>query len=749
MKEPRPLEDLYAEALQAIRAKDHGRAAELLRPILIADENFKDTSQLLARVVRAKRRRWYNDARLWAALGIAALVGSGVWLSRWLPERAADPPTLPPGPIAALPTAIPPTDPPATPLDTPVPAPTAIPLAWKRLYGGLEFARDTVTAIVLDPTDPDVLYVGTESAGVYKSIDGGDSWSPIHNGLLRARVDSLFMDPNDPQVIYVGVRNGGVYRTTNGGQHWKALNLGITDLDSDNPAMVDGSRTDGGEVYFSHGFSFYRLAHQSWFNRGLSFITTHFAVHPDDGSRLFVIAAQYQDSLGQGPPRLYRSEDSGMSMHSLGSPPAFSSGEAGFSWQDRLFYGVDAGGQERLYVLRPPFIHGSTDGGRNWAATYRCYSAVVDPQGSLVAACDGRLVRTSNGGRTWGSLSQLPLETQSVRAIAFSVTDPNVIFLGGEGGLYASLDGGKTWEERNKGLGAGWLELTVHPSSPSAVFVQEGNCFQGRRDEYPLRRSTDGGGSWDLLPVGGCGVEIGADGQTLYRAFPAEGAVYRSTDGGQTWVGWPLRRACNSPGITAHPSETGVAYVVGPWAICLTRDAGRSWDVMYAPEGTWGPLEGAKLYLSALEGRMYSALSPRGMLQSYSDGVYWRECSPQVSSPPTEARLAVDPRDSDRLLLATLGRGVWISENGCASWQKGATGIRGQFVNAVVIDPRQPSIVYAGTDNGAFVSFDGGETWAPINDGLLGALVVYSIAIDSQGNVYAATPYGIFRLEAR
>ena len=111
--------------------------------------------------------------------------------------------------------------------------------------------------------------------------------------------------------------------------------------------------------------------------------------------------------------------------------------------------------------------------------------------------------------------------------------------------------------------------------------------------------------------------------------------------------------------------------------------------------------------------------------------------------------MAVDPRDSDRLLLATLGEGVWISEDGCDTWQKDATGIRGQFVNAVVIDPRQPEGVYAGTDNGAFVSFDGGENWAPINDGLLGALVVYSVAMDAQSQVYAATPYGIFRLEAR
>jgi hypothetical protein len=55
--------------------------------------------------------------------------------------------------------------------------------------------------------------------------------------------------------------------------------------------------------------------------------------------------------------------------------------------------------------------------------------------------------------------------------------------------------------------------------------------------------------------------------------------------------------------------------------------------------------------------------------------------------------------------------------------------------------------MYAGTDNGAYISFDGGGSWHPINDGLLGGLVIYSIVVDQESNVYAATPLGIFELE--
>jgi hypothetical protein len=68
-------------------------------------------------------------------------------------------------------------------------------------------------------------------------------------------------------------------------------------------------------------------------------------------------------------------------------------------------------------------------------------------------------------------------------------------------------------------------------------------------------------------------------------------------------------------------------------------------------------------------------------------------------------------------------------------------------VNSIVIDPMNPDTLYAGTDGGAFISTNAGETWQPINEGLLGVNVVYSIAVDPRDStVFASTPYGIFKL---
>ena len=91
-----------------------------------------------------------------------------------------------------------------------------------------------------------------------------------------------------------------------------------------------------------------------------------------------------------------------------------------------------------------------------------------------------------------------------------------------------------------------------------------------------------------------------------------------------------------------------------------------------------------------------------------------------------------------------------ISQDGCKSWKTSNTGLGGLFVNTVAMDLNNPDRVYAGTDGGAYVSFDGGKSWNPINAGLLDPLVVHSIVVDPKdSSVYASTPYGIFKLEAK
>src|SRR5512134_3274614 len=89
----RDLESLYTQARQALKAKDYDRASDLLRQILLIDENYKDASRLLARTVKLRRRRWYNDLRLWGTVAIVGLVIVGMWIAPRLQGIYASPPS--------------------------------------------------------------------------------------------------------------------------------------------------------------------------------------------------------------------------------------------------------------------------------------------------------------------------------------------------------------------------------------------------------------------------------------------------------------------------------------------------------------------------------------------------------------------------------------------------------------------------------------------------------------------------------
>ncbi len=109
--------------------------------------------------------------------------------------------------------------------------------------------------------------------------------------------------------------------------------------------------------------------------------------------------------------------------------------------------------------------------------------------------------------------------------------------------------------------------------------------------------------------------------------------------------------------------------------------------------------------------------------------------------------LAIDPRNDNKIFLALRGGGIVVSTNGCRFWYSLQSGLGSLFVNSVAIDVNNPDTMYAGTDGGASISINAGNTWNEINDGLLGATVVYSIVVDNDSNVYASTPYGVFKLE--
>ncbi len=605
------LESLYKEAQSALKAKDYEHASDLLRQILKADVDYKDAAQLLARVIRLSRRRWYNDPRLWGTLGVLLLVGLGFFFAPKLQgfyTNQAPTPTLINPTITSSPTAQPPT---ATATATLLPTPTPVSLTWKRINIGQEFPRDTVIAFEIDPKDGDVLYVSMENVGFYQSIDGGISWRPLQIENVPADISTKLIANNDH----------------NQEEEYTVMNTG-----------------------------------------------------PD--------------------------------------------------------------GKERIYSVKTANWFISENGGESWSefgiiGKPQSNAITFDSQGSLYVYCDSHLCKYSPDGKQKNTLGKP--DVSAFTLIAISSHDPNTIYIAGRG-IAVSKDGGLTWTKLNNGLGAILLTLETGEGKPPILCIQEECDYssfpylmekfdyltdgKGRKEPgQPLFISKNGGQTWDLVSQTGCYLIKDADGVTLYRIARAiefcnncenpDGWIWRSQDGGQVWrkvmaphIYWNLLT------LVAHPTQSGTLFALNqPDAPeqFISKDYGSSWERVNPP------LEIKSCYGSTLQ-----------FIDKYRP-------------------MAIDPFDGNHVFV--IDNGTLLESHDSCDTTDAFKSAPDMSMNSIAFDPNNSDTIYAGTDGGAYISFDSGQTWGQINDGLLGATVVYSIAIDKDSNVYAATPYGIFKLE--
>jgi photosystem II stability/assembly factor-like uncharacterized protein len=717
-------------------------------------------------VAQSRRRAAWP---IWAGVvgGFVVLAGLAVGAIFTVPRLLA---TLALAPTPAVAAAPQPTVEPApgqetvTPQPTKAPEPTqgpaATPLAgssaaagadltngqWQRVAGGHLFPSATINTLAVDPRDSEHVLAGTYGSGIYLSSDGGQTWTPANTGLGAGLVASLAIDPQDPNIVYAGMAyQGGVYKSTDGGQTWQSVNTGIDLNNAWNwTGVVAVDANDPRRVYYTGAYNGLWLstdAGASWTLQGPPkqdcVHITGLAIDPADPQHLY--AASSGNAQPGCPSGIYDSADGGRTWQHLSADAM--TGEPGANWT----LAVDPADFKRLYAGGDTGTWKSTDGGQQWdrVSPKGCDYLALNPGDGAVYCTAGKELSVSrDSGQTWQSAPAVALGGSFERhPLAFAPSDPKTMYTGYDK-LLRSADNGASWQTRGN-FGVRRAQLTVDPHDGNRLYLISGERDQGGGSLY---LSTDGGKSWQskLTDVSTGRLAIDGPANVVYYASVASKDAkpfYRSLDNGTTWTGfgsgdlgkiWQLLPTpLNSTRLWAMP-ECGSAPL-------LSEDNGQTFkEVAGFPSSICMPI----LASSSKGERLYIA-TWGDFLRSVDNGQTWSKAMGPGGIVNT---VVVDPLDPNVVYLGTTHLGVRKTTDGGDTWQP--AGLPSAAVNEIAIDPQTPQTLYAASDEGAFISLDGGAQWQPLARGLGPNPIVYSIAVDPNDphRVFAATADGVFQL---
>ncbi len=404
-------------------------------------------------------------------------------------------------------------------------------------------------------------------------------------------------------------------------------------------------------------------------------------------------AAVYAD------PGLYFSPDKGQTWHPVkeGVPPgpAFSLRPDPLD-SEAIYVGTSKGVVK--CVGNPP----SCNSVGEKLPSVRIYAMAFSADGALCASPDEAPIHCLKG-KEWKPLS--PLKATALTLLAHP-HDPLTLYAGTAGyGVWKTSDGGLRWRNTSEGSGMRYVyALTVNPLKPEELFA-------GTKEG--LFASRDGGETWEKLlsPLSVPAALMFSSNGVLYAGEqspdPGRGhsGVYRSTDGGISWArlpGFP-------PTASIFSLAEGSSALYAGSLQGLFRSVGKSgsWE-----EITTGPGDPLILGIAlATQGDALYAMTGKGLYVSFDEGETW---TPLLEGWGVQS-IAFHPRDPQTFYIGVIGQGIWLG----GRWEPISPSLAGLSVPQLIIDPDDPRFFYARISyDRLYRSSDGGKTFVSIWEGM-------------------------------
>lgn len=619
-------------------------------------------------------------------------------------------------------------------------------LTWSNISDGF-FKTGSVGAVAVAESDPNVVYVGMgehpvrgvmthHGDGVYKSTDAGKTWKNI--GLeLSQHISRIVIHPKDPNVVYVAAQGAlysksserGIYRSTDGGTTWTKVlyvddKTGAVELsmDMNNPrilytAMWEGGRLPWKVISGGPGSGLYKSTdggeHWDKMTEGL----------PKEMGKMAISVCRSNSE------RVYTLIESD-SDNELGG--LFMSSNAGKSWKrvtndhrllQRAWYYIelftDPTDENTIYVLSASAFK-SIDGGKSWdriTGTHGDYHNLwINPQNpkNMVISNDGGAAISFNQGQTWTPQSNMP--TAQFYRINVDNQFPYRIYGGQQDNSSVSIahrelgSGGITGESWTSSAGGESAFLAFNPDDPRYVL---GGSYQGTIEVLDNKAKA----STNIMAA-----------PIQYLGMDAKDMLYR--------FNW------NAPIIwSKHEPNT---YYHGAQKLLKTTDMGVTWTEA-SPDLTRNEKDkqgkgGGPYTNEAVGAENYGTLayviespSEKGVIWTGSDdglvyvtrdgGARWLNVTPPDLKECLINSIEVSPHDPATAYIATTRYkfndhtpGLYKTKDYGKTWTSINNGIPyGAFTRVVREDDQRRDLLFAGTETGIYISMNGGMNWMPFN----------------------------------
>jgi len=650
-------------------------------------------------------------------------------------------------------------------------------------------------AIAFNPQNPNTIYAGSASGGLWRSYTGGvgvDAWHYVPTGFPLLGVSSITFAPNDSNIIYLGTGevynyagagHGAAYRnlrgtygigilkSINSGQSWfKSLDWSYNSergvwsikINPLHPNTVFANTTEG--VYRSYD------AGVSWQQMNNIVMGMDIEINPVDTNIILSSHGNFA-SAGYG---IYRSSDGGNNWNQIteGLPSTFNG---------KILLDIYKANPNIVYAsIGHGFVTGntgswlckSTDGGITWTIMstvdyskwqgWYSHDIAVDqsnPDNLLIIGIE--VYKSTDGGSTVvqkSSAAQVlgrpPIggpegDSNSVHTDAHIViqhpTNFDTYYFGTDGGVFRTTDFGETYESRN-----GKYQTTQFYNGTSSSQIDSLKTIGGLQDNNTV--IYDGDLAW-IRVIGGDGSWTSIDpinDNNIYASWQILN-MQRSTDGGtnfSTITPPSSTRTCFIAPFRSFIGDHAIIYA-GRDKIFKSTDSGSSWTTTNNNTALDGNSAIAMEVSYQTSEKVYVATAPYGtsrgnVFRTIDGGISYTNIT-GILPDRFPSDIAVDPLDDSIVYVTFYGFGsghIFKSTDSGDTWIDISDNLPDIPAPAVIVDPNNTNHVYVGTDVGVFVSTTGGNNWQDFNDGLPDVVQAMDLNYTTVNNVIRVMTHG-------